>query len=215
MRDCWVPVAHRYFQNQFAGAVEPCIWRNPAQEELDEDIILCVVSFYLISSGAQLGSIGDLCSFWGSLLLFWFHSRTLFVFGWCNALFMYLCEVAIVSQLCISVPYVLHGLCEDYLTCDIAFNAVMPLSRASTHGRYSRIEGVRAYDATQLRRSSMKILSFVLFRSIWSVVEPSWGRSGICVAFGVVFFYFGSIVGPCLYLDDVMLYSCICVKWRL
>ena len=55
---------------------------------------------------------------------------------------MYLCEVAIVSQLCISFPYVLHGLCEDYLTCNIAFNAVMPLSRASTRGRYSRIEGV-------------------------------------------------------------------------
>src|SRR3954464_1496495 len=57
---------------------------------------------------------------------------------------MYLCEVAIVSQLCISFPYVLHGLCEDYLTCDIAFNAVMPLSRDSTRGRYSRIEGVTA-----------------------------------------------------------------------
>src|SRR3954465_3864070 len=55
---------------------------------------------------------------------------------------MYLCEVAIVSQLCIFFPYVLHGLCEDYLTCDIAFNAVMPPSRASTRGRYSRIEGV-------------------------------------------------------------------------
>src|SRR3954469_1862383 len=55
---------------------------------------------------------------------------------------MYLCEVAIVSQLCISFPYILHGLCEDYLTCDIAFNAVMPLSHASTRGRYSRIEGV-------------------------------------------------------------------------
>ena len=55
---------------------------------------------------------------------------------------MYLCEVAIVIQLCISFPYVLHGLCEDYLSCDIAFNAVMPLSRASTRGRYSHIEGV-------------------------------------------------------------------------
>src|SRR4051812_16359709 len=55
---------------------------------------------------------------------------------------MYLCEVAIVSQLCIFFPYVLHGLCENYLTCDIAFNAVMPPSRASTRGRYSRIEGV-------------------------------------------------------------------------
>ena len=42
----------------------------------------------------------------------------------------------------ISVPYILHGLCEDYLTCDIAFNAVMPLSCVSTRGRYSRIEGV-------------------------------------------------------------------------
>src|SRR4051812_22370476 len=60
-------------------------------------------------------------------------------------MFIYvLCEVATVSQLCISFPYVLHGLCEDYLTCDIAFNAVMPLSRASTRGRYSRIEGVTA-----------------------------------------------------------------------
>ena len=36
------------------------------------------------------------------------------------------------------------GLCEDYLTCDIAFNAVMPLSHATTCGRYSRIEGVTA-----------------------------------------------------------------------
>ena len=78
-----------------------------------------------------------------------------------------------------------------------------------------RCRWVHADDATKLRRSSMKILSFVLFRSSWSVVEASWGRSGICVAFGVVFFYFGSVVGPCVYLDDVMLYSCNCVKWRL
>ena len=34
------------------------------------------------------------------------------------------------------------GCCEDFLTCDIAFNAVMPLSRASTRGSYSRIEGI-------------------------------------------------------------------------
>ena len=59
------------------------------------------------------------------------------------------------------------------------------------------------------RRISMKILFIVWFRFSWSVVEPSWGRSGICVAFGVVFFYFSSVVGPWLYLDDVMLYSCI------
>src|SRR3954471_25083572 len=55
---------------------------------------------------------------------------------------MYLCEVAIVSRLCIFTLIYYMGLCEDYLTCDIAFNAVMPLSRASTRRRYSRIEGV-------------------------------------------------------------------------
>ena len=75
----------------------------------------------------------------------------------CNVLFMYLCEVAIVSQLCISFPYVLHGLCEDYLTCDIAFNAVMPLSRASTRGRYSRIEGVTTIAShSSLKRCCLK-----------------------------------------------------------
>src|SRR3954464_4568327 len=63
---------------------------------------------------------------------------------------MYLCEVAIVSQLCIFPLYLLHGLCEDYLTCDIAFNAVMPLSRASTRGRYSRIEGVTSWYQSRL-----------------------------------------------------------------
>ena len=36
------------------------------------------------------------------------------------------------------------GCCNDCLTCDIAFNAVMSLSRASTRGSYSRIEGVTA-----------------------------------------------------------------------
>ena len=52
----------------------------------------------------------------------------------------------------------------------------------------------------------MKILSivFVSFQLIGSGAQS--GRSGICVAFGVVFFYFGSVVGPCLYLDDVMLW---------
>ena len=46
-------------------------------------------------------------------------------------------------------PHVLHGLCEYYLTCDIAFNAVMSLSRASTRGRYSRIEGVTSWYQSQ------------------------------------------------------------------
>src|SRR3954471_6219691 len=70
---------------------------------------------------------------------------------------MYLCEVAIVSQLCISFPYVLHGLCEDYLTCDIAVNAVMPPSRASTRGRYSRIEGVTS--GTARSRATVRLTS--------------------------------------------------------
>ena len=61
---------------------------------------------------------------------------------WMNVmLFMYLCDVASVSQLCIFSPfiYITWVVCEDYLTCDIVFNAVMPLSRASTRRRYSRI----------------------------------------------------------------------------
>ena len=60
-----------------------------------------------------------------------------------------------------------------------------------------------ADDATKLRRSSMKILSFVLFLSSWSVVEPSWGRSGTVSHLGC-FFYFGSVVRPWVYLIDVM-----------
>ena len=38
--------------------------------------------------------------------------------------------------------YSVHGMCKDYPSCDIAYNAVMPLSRAPTRGRYSRIVGV-------------------------------------------------------------------------
>ena len=54
-----------------------------------------------------------------------------------------LCEVAIVSQLSL-YPILVHymGLCEDDPSCDNTYNAVMPLSRASTRGRYSRIVGV-------------------------------------------------------------------------
>ena len=41
-------------------------------------------------------------------------------------------------------PFIIYymGCCNDCLTCDIAFNAVMPLSRALTRGSYSRIEGI-------------------------------------------------------------------------
>ena len=87
---------------------------------------------------------------------------------------MYLDDVMIYSCNCVkwrlyanyvSFPYVLHGLCEDYLTCDIAFNAVMPLSHASTSGRYSRIEGVTSW------YQSLPRLRSLLLDQIVSVVE--------------------------------------------
>src|SRR3954467_8996315 len=86
---------------------------------------------------------------------------------------MYLCEVAIVSQLCISFPYVLHGLCEDYLTCDIAFNAVMPPSRASTRGRYSRIEGVTSWYQSRPSRYTDGCRQ-VCGHVVHDVCDPSW-----------------------------------------
>ena len=76
-------------------------------------------------------------------LLFWRRSRAMSVLD-DVMLFMFLIDVASVSQLCSPLYYSYYmGCCEDYLTCDIAFNAVMPLSRASTRGSYSRIEGVK------------------------------------------------------------------------
>ena len=95
----------------------------------------------MISSGAQLGRSGTLSHvgvdlYFGTVVGPW-------VYWMIVMLFMYLCDVASVSQLCILSPFIYYmGCCEDYLTCDIAFNAVMPLSRAPTHRRYSRIEGV-------------------------------------------------------------------------
>ena len=76
-----------------------------------------------------------------------------------------------------------------------------------------RCRWVRADDATKLRRSSMKILSFMLFRSSWSVVDPSWGRSGTFVAFGILLlFWFRSrtliVSGWC---NALFVY---CMKWR-
>src|SRR3954466_7452044 len=89
-------------------------------------------------------------------------------------MFIYvLCEVATVSQLCISFPYVLHGLCEHYLTCDIAFNAVMPLSRASTRGRYSRLGGVTVDEVRRRLAGDSSILhhAFILiFIALWAVI---------------------------------------------
>ena len=67
----------------------------------------------------------------------------------------------------------------------------------------------RVVDATKLKEELDEDLvhCVVPFQLISSGAQS--GRSGICVAFGVVFFYFGSVVVPWLYLADVMLYSCI------
>src|SRR3954466_4484152 len=87
-------------------------------------------------------------------------------------MFIYvLCEVATVSQLCIFFPYVLHGLCEDYLTCDIAFNAVMPLSHASTRGSYSRIEGV-THNSHHLSETSDSTICDIECTYLEGVSEP-------------------------------------------
>ena len=53
------------------------------------------------------------------------------------------------------------GCCEDYLTSDIAFNAVMPLSRASTRGRYSRIEGVTCWYSSFLQEAEFNEVMMV------------------------------------------------------
>ena len=50
------------------------------KQELVEDLVHCVVSIQLISSGAQSGRSGIFC-IRSSLLLFWFRSRTLIVSG--------------------------------------------------------------------------------------------------------------------------------------
>ena len=47
-------------------------------------VFVVLFRFQLISSGSHSGRSG-ICSIRGSLLLFWFRSRTLIVSGWCNA----------------------------------------------------------------------------------------------------------------------------------
>ena len=106
----------------------------------------------MISSGDQLGV--DL--YFGTVVGPWVYRMNVM-------LFMYLCDVASVSQLCIFSPLIIYmGCCEDYLTCDIAFNVVMPLSRASTRRRYSRIEG------TTLSLSTLHLLEFTLWICVTS-----------------------------------------------
>ena len=88
-----------------------------------------------------------------------------------------------------------------------------------THGyflnQFAGVDDTTPGESTELKEEPDEDLihCVVSFQLISSGAQL--GRSGICVASGVVFFYFGSVVGPCVYLVDVMLYSCNCVKWRL
>ena len=97
--------------------------------------------FQTISSGAQLGRSGTLC-IWGCLYFGSVVGPWLYLDDF-NAIYV-LFEVAIVSQLC-TFSYLVHGMCKDYPSCNIAYNVVMPLSRAPTRGRYSRIVGVKSW----------------------------------------------------------------------
>ena len=82
-------MTHRLLQI-VAGADDNCAGDGTElKEELDEDLVHCVVSFQLISSGAQSGRSGIFCMR-GGLLLFWFRSRTLSVI-WMMG--VYLCIV--------------------------------------------------------------------------------------------------------------------------
>ena len=66
-------MAHRYFQNQFAGADDTSAGdATELKEELNEDLVHCVVSFQSISSGAQLGRSGICVAF--GVVLFYFGS---------------------------------------------------------------------------------------------------------------------------------------------
>ena len=80
----------------------------------------------------------------GGSFLFWHRSRAMSdLYDGC-----YLCTLMWRGECKPTMylfPYSVHGLCEEYPTCDIAYNAVMPLSRASTRGRYIRIMGVTSW----------------------------------------------------------------------
>ena len=91
-----------------------CRWTMQMTQPSSRRSPIKILSFVLFRSSWSVvepswGRSGTFVAF-GVLLLFWVHGRTLCVSGWCNALFMYLCEVAIVSQLCIFSLIVLHGL---------------------------------------------------------------------------------------------------------
>ena len=71
-----------------------CRWtvqmtQRSSRRSLMKILPFVLIRFQLISSGAQLGSIGDLCSIWGSLLLFWYRSQTMSVLDECNVIHVF------------------------------------------------------------------------------------------------------------------------------
>ena len=76
-------------------------------------------------------------------LLFWRRSRAMSV-CMMDVIYVLCCDVASVSQLC-CLPFIIHITWDVVKIAQLAtyaFNAIMSLSRASTRGSYSRIEGV-------------------------------------------------------------------------
>ena len=69
-----------------------------------------------------------------------------------------------------------------------------------------RCRWYRAGDSTELKEELDEDLVHCVVSFQLIISEAQSGRSGICVAFGVVFYYFGPVVGPWLYLDAVMFY---------
>ena len=139
------------------------------------------------------------------------------------------CTTVVLLLFSLLFAYVSHHIClalaaapPHYLTLPISLNSLdlAGVRLMSPHDSQilpkpaCRCRWVRADDTTKLRRSSMKTLSFVLFRSSWSVVEPSWGRSGTFVVFGVLLlFWFRSRTMSVF--DWCNVYSCNGVKWQL
>ena len=137
-------------------------------------VVLC--PFRLISSGAQLGRSG-ICVAFG--VVFFYFGSVVGPWLYLDDVMIYLCIVwsgDCKPTLCLFLIHYM-GCCEDYLTWDIAFNAVMPLSRASTRGRYSLIEGVTGED---LRKRCGNILSANLTFS--SLPTHTLCCSSICIA---------------------------------
>ena len=56
-------MTHRYFQNQLAGADEPCRDATELKEELDEDRVCYVVLFPVDQLWSPVGEIGDIVAF--------------------------------------------------------------------------------------------------------------------------------------------------------